>query len=258
MGFRQNLVAYYRQNSGNDAFGTHHGTIYGAADVAGKIGRALNFDGINDYVEVPDSGDFSFTDGAGNDEPFSISIWLKHNTLASSQFLMTKFDESTTSFQEWMLLVSSSGYIGMYLNDTSGNRIGVVSSAGVISASVWHHIVVTYDGSNSETGIKLYLDDSSLSATGDSSGSYSGMSNTTIPVRIGCRQNSGSPTYVMDGIIDEVVIWKGRVLSAAEVTKLNHGGLGLSFPFIGCNGVYPAKINGVAVNTLSKIQGVDI
>ncbi|MBW2672637.1 MAG: hypothetical protein JRD89_04365, partial [Deltaproteobacteria bacterium] len=33
----------------------NHGTIYGAQRTLGKVGRALAFDGTDDYVEVPDS-----------------------------------------------------------------------------------------------------------------------------------------------------------------------------------------------------------
>src|SRR5437016_8161965 len=40
-----------RDDSGN----ANHGTINGAQDVAGKVGRAREFDGIDDYIEVPDS-----------------------------------------------------------------------------------------------------------------------------------------------------------------------------------------------------------
>src|SRR5205807_9823991 len=33
----------------------NHGTINGSVDVSGKVGRARQFDGIDDYIEVPDS-----------------------------------------------------------------------------------------------------------------------------------------------------------------------------------------------------------
>ena len=48
----------------------NHGTISGATDVAGIVGRARQFNGIADYVEVPDSSDLHVSGG------ITIAAWV--------------------------------------------------------------------------------------------------------------------------------------------------------------------------------------
>ena len=38
---------------------------------------SVDIDGTNDYIDCGGASDFSFTDGSGNDLPFSISAWVK-------------------------------------------------------------------------------------------------------------------------------------------------------------------------------------
>ena len=45
--------------------------------------RSRSFDGVDDYVNLGDSDDFSFGDGS-NDSPFSISAWVKLNDITGT------------------------------------------------------------------------------------------------------------------------------------------------------------------------------
>ena len=53
----------------------HHGTIYGANEVAGKVGKGLSFDGIDDYVKVGDIGSVS---------SYTVTFWAKRSTAIGS------------------------------------------------------------------------------------------------------------------------------------------------------------------------------
>jgi hypothetical protein len=57
-----------KDSSGNG----NDGVIYGAIWVDGKYGGALSFDGVDDYVEVPDAPQLS---GGGKD--LTIEAWIK-------------------------------------------------------------------------------------------------------------------------------------------------------------------------------------
>src|SRR5207247_4193748 len=48
----------------------NYGTVSGASDVPGIIGRARQFDGIDDYIEVPDSADLHVSGG------ITIAAWV--------------------------------------------------------------------------------------------------------------------------------------------------------------------------------------
>jgi len=58
--------SYARDRSGHG----FHGTIYGATRVGGKIGMALSFDGMDDYVEVEHFPELEQGE-------FSVALWFK-------------------------------------------------------------------------------------------------------------------------------------------------------------------------------------
>jgi hypothetical protein len=74
------LVMHFDEGSGtiakDDSGYGNDGTIYGAKWVDGKYGKALSFDGVDDYLEVPDS---DILDSGTSD--FSISLWYKANSV---------------------------------------------------------------------------------------------------------------------------------------------------------------------------------
>ncbi|MDP7693686.1 MAG: Ig-like domain-containing protein, partial [Vicinamibacterales bacterium] len=84
----------------------------------------------------------------------------------------------------------------------------------------WIHVVATYSGNHSSSGIRLYLNGIQVDDANDNSGSYAGMPDTSVPVNIGGYEALSDYT---DGAIDEVRIYS-RELSAAEVSTLHGAG----------------------------------
>ena len=65
----------------NDSAGSSNGTEHnGPTYQTGKDGQAISFDGVDDYVTIPDSPAIEF----GN-QSFSIALWLKSNWKADSE-----------------------------------------------------------------------------------------------------------------------------------------------------------------------------
>ena len=64
----------FNEGSGNIAYDSsfynNHGTIYGATWTDGKFGKALSFDGVDDYVEVPHSSKYY-------EVPLTICGWVR-------------------------------------------------------------------------------------------------------------------------------------------------------------------------------------
>jgi hypothetical protein len=75
---RKNLVGEYLFNgNANDTSpeNANHGTVFGASlttDRAGNDNSAYSFDGVNDYISIPDNDATDFT----SEGDFSISLWV--------------------------------------------------------------------------------------------------------------------------------------------------------------------------------------
>jgi len=178
---------------------------------------SVDFDGVDDYMSVPDSNDLSFGN-ASTDSAFSISAWIKNDSIGATQRIFTK--ASSTSSIEYMFTINGSNQLGLYLYDgSSGSRIGATTNVA-LSSGVWYHVVATYDGNGANTGINLYVYTNTGTRSLDSAGSYVAMHNTSDPVRVGSLSYT---SQYFDGKIDGVAIFNYE-LSAANVSTIYNSG----------------------------------
>lgn len=158
-----------------------------------SCGTVLNFDGINDYINVPHKPALNITTA------ISLSAWVKTNSPTSNQYIMCKNNDA------FYLAVGGSGVgtqASVYLNGVS---TGWTSGVMNLADNNWHYIVATYDGS----AIRLYVD-----AVLETSTPAVGAINTgTNPVVIG---KNAAPTGWFAGGIDEVQIWN-KALTQTDV-----------------------------------------
>ena len=198
------LVAAYgfEETSGTavtDSSGTGNaGTIGGGAvrTAAGKIGRAIDFDGASGLVSVPDANSLDLTTG------MTLEAWVQPDTLNSWREVILKERPGSLTYS-------------LYAN-TSSNRpqsdvatTGGDKSAGLapqLTAGAWTHLAATYDGAN----LRLYKN-GVLQTTTAAPGALLTSAN---PLRIGGNTIWGE---YFDGRIDEVRVYN-RALSAAEIT----------------------------------------
>ena len=83
------------------------------------------------------------------------------------------------------------------------------------TASTWYHVVVTYDGSQTAAGLKMYINNNeSTSASPD--WTHTSDTNSTLGLTIGARK-SGNVGW--DGLIDEFAVFN-RALAADEVEAI--------------------------------------
>ena len=161
----------------------------------GKIGQALNFDGVNDYI---DTGNTNTANGN-----MTISMWLKPRVAAG--YVATQG------------VINSGIRYGMYF---SGNKINwscynggyfTVTTDNVIPTDKWTHIVGTI-AAGQTGGLKIYVNGTlqSSSSTIADCGSYGSLYIGSYIWPIG--------TYY-SGLMDDFRVYT-RTLSAAEVLKL--------------------------------------
>ncbi len=196
------LVSHWKFDEGSgmstaDASGNgNHGTISGTSWTTGKIGNALSFDGVNDYVTAS-----AITPGQ-----LTVSAWININSTATWQCIVERGDASNVG---WHVYVNSGNRLYSSLNGDA-----VYSTAGTISTNTWYHVTVTWDGAT----VKHYTNGVQTASAALSSLKDVG-SNTIIGTRL-----AGGPKLAFKGVIDDVRLYN-RALSAAEIQALASGTL---------------------------------
>jgi len=211
------VIAAYPLSSAVDVKNGYNGMAGAAVTyVSGVNANAANFNATsNSYISIPDNNDFSFTNGT-NDSPFSVSLKVKltSNTLG---FLVAKTSGGfATNLAEWSIYNNSGSVIVLLSNKTTGYLGNSFSTA--LTTGVWYDIVVTYDGSGTNAGMKLYLNGVSKSYSTTNSGVYTSMQNTASLVTLG-QEKAGAGLYPLNGIIDECYIFNYE-LTATEAIYL--------------------------------------
>ncbi len=166
----------------------------------GKIGQGLNFDGVNDNINLGTSIPIRF------DTTGSISAWIKTDC---SDVCIIVGGNSTTEYSGYNFFID----FGVLTFRSDKYHYLTTPWVGVYDDGSWHHVVITKNGSN---GI-LYVDDEVKSST--ASLTYNAPWSTN-PIYIG---NEAGRAYYFQGAMDDVRIYN-RALSASEVKRLHELG----------------------------------
>jgi len=178
------------------SFNGNNGTLYGPTwTAAGKFHHCLNFDGINDYVDLGSGPNLKWT------REITIEGWGNIDTPEdpSDVYIMVCRNNTDVSLDVYRRTIS--GTIG-------GNFIS--SAAAVVQDTNWHHYAFTY--SNLAKQAKLYYDGAVVAT----SNGVNWMAPNTGIYYIGHRNLAGA--FWWDGKIDEVRIYK-RILTPDEIKK---------------------------------------
>ena len=196
--------------------------------------KAIQFSADGDTIDIADSDNLSFTDGAGTDKPFSISAWVRVGDIATdSGVIISRRNKAAAQPEkgEW-IVEHVNGKLRAYLyadqahndeaNFSTSNRLYFRSTVPNLTSATWHFLTVTYDASENPAGLKVYKDGAEITAGKDVTNTkYSGMPNYNIVTTIGGTDNPDTNTFE-DNIADVVVF--DKELSQAEVTEIYNGG----------------------------------
>ena len=197
----------------------------------GYSGDAIQFDGSDDAVIL---GDILDDVTCGPDKKFSISVWVKYNTLFDTgNTLVSKV--GATSFSEnqrqyfFTVRNPSNAFGSQQLEFVAYFALNVSSYAGyrtvgaTIETGKWYNFVISYDGSIDNAGrYSLFIDGVSYPITTSfTAGSLGDIQNGNARLAIGAlvgENVSNSPIFVTDGKIANVSIYN-KALSASEVKQ---------------------------------------
>ncbi len=135
--------------SATDASGNgNDGEIHGAKWVDGKFGKALEFDGVSNWVEVPHSNTVGFKAGVS----FTITCYFKGSKVGGS--LVGKNYEDTSQVVPWYLLWNGGGdnKVTLYLRDSASTSFRA-DGTSEIGDDKWHFVVGRADADAGKASI---------------------------------------------------------------------------------------------------------
>src|SRR3989344_494681 len=210
------LVGYWSMNEGTgtvagDGSGNENrGTLTGGPTwVDGKRGKALNFDGNDDLVNA---GSATSLDQL---PAITVSAWIyPRNVAAASDDVFSK--RTAAGASGWKFGPSSTGAGRLSFVVDYDTDLNHTSNSNVISANVWQHIAISWDGSTSAANARIYINGVETTYAQTTNGTTNRVSDAANPLTIGAQSDGGNP---YNGLIDEVRIYN-RALSAAEIQTL--------------------------------------
>ncbi len=212
------LVAYWDFDdlSGNTAVDSVAGLsarfVGNPVAVDGYLGAAVEFDGIDDYVDCGGGKEKGAPKTwADIENAITLAAWIKVEQFSRSfQALITKGDGA------WRLSRDRTTN-SMMFGANRGGRLWRIRGTAPVNDGQWHHVVGIYDGLEAHLFIDGKLEGSVQNASNIMSDGWD--------VRIGT--NAESPRRYWRGLIDEVVIFS-HALSEDELSQLRELG-GSSF-----------------------------
>jgi hypothetical protein len=229
----QGTTAYDSSGNGNNATLTFAGGTYTTAGTCtsgvsshgwygganGKFNGGIALDTTSDVISVGDISMYSFE----RTQPFSTSIWFK--TPSNTAMGLIGKQDSSAPYNGWYIQLGSSGLLYFQLTNTYSTNILEVRTNNLnYDDNQWHHVVTTYDGTSSPSGVRIYFDGKNQTLT-TGFNSLTGTTVNSIPVTIGSRNSNGDK---FSGLIDDARIYN-YVLSATQVQKIMSGGSAVNF-----------------------------
>lgn len=173
----------------------------------------------SDRLVIADADNLTPGSG-GTDTAFTWSGWAYMHEATGFNF----YSKGTQTNREIVIGNRGSDVLKVEFYDGGvTNHIGVDTTGTLTSyEDSWMHLVVTYDGSETDSGFTVYINGQAAATSNAGGGSYSGISNTGGNACIGDGPGCDSGNYA-DGLIDEVRVYNVE-LSADQVQDLfNYG-----------------------------------
>ena len=121
----------------------HSGEAYTGA-LTGETDQAVYaFDGVNDYLTIPDHADLDFPNGGD----FTLEFFMRtpDGTPATD---MTLYDQIEGSDYIRLKMASTSGDFNYQIWQSSSTVVDILSNSGTISDNTWHHIALVRNNDN--------------------------------------------------------------------------------------------------------------
>ena len=208
------LVAYWTMNDNaanttviDTVIGGNNGTFSDATGnpntsahtVAGQVGTALNFDGVDDFINAGDTASLNIT------TVITLETWV----YSDWKPWLSGYDFAHLINKGKYFLYA---YAGVLFQITDGG-ITYEASSAALSANTWLHVVGVYDGSN----LKVYVNGVQSGDATAHTGDIDSSSGTALRIGVDVPE-----ARYFEGKMDEVRIYN-RALTAEEVKQRYNG-----------------------------------
>ena len=190
-------IAYDSSVNGNDG-----SLINGPTWTTGKIGGALIFDGVNDFVDMGNSQELNLVNSV------TISVWFISNKKDALQWILGKNRDINGGYH---LLLDTNNYFQGKVNAAQGKSQATSAEQFQVN-SEWIHAIFSYDA---QSGGQLFRNGVIHGSNSQANGSI--ISGEVTNLNVGRHEYNG--IYRFQGLIDDVRIYD-RALSAEEVQAL--------------------------------------
>ena len=180
---------------------------------------AAVFTGVESMI-VPDNSNLDINS-------FSLSMWI-NTTQTSAACIIAKIDSGSGTYSGIQFLMNSSAanVIEFPITHIYPASYLYLYGSQTINDGAWHHIVITYDGSGSPSGLLFYVDNTIDTSQTTISNTLASLSITnTVDLYMGVR-NDGYAPYI--GSLEEVMYFSGVLPATGTVSvdSLYNGGAG--------------------------------
>lgn len=183
----------------------------------GKVGNAVGLNGSTQFLSAASNTNVSAGGGS-----FSAAVWVNLSSATSVNMIFSKsansfgnfewgFGTRFTSANVWTFRCTNTGTSHFQADDTVG-----------IATGSFVHLVGTYDSGTKI--LTLYKNGSSVGTN-----TLTGTLNSSASATINVGEEGGASPILVSSAMDQSGFWKGRILSAGDVTALYNSGSGLSW-----------------------------
>jgi len=184
----------------------NNGTVYGAAWTnQGIIGGAYSFNGVNNYISIPNSATL---DGGRGWSRITVEVWVRLSSNQNGRRIIAE----ASSYQ---LGLQRSGVPNRLYFGICCKYYYEVEYSTPLAANTWYHIVGTYDAG---VGSKIYVNGMAVPVTVTSGSPIGKIWSKGYPLEIG-RHFFYPTTSYFAGIVDEVRIYGNLILSPEQIRQ---------------------------------------
>lgn len=226
LGLQTNLTGFWSMENtswlDDTASGTTLTAVGSPTSVSGKVGNAASVG--NSANALTASSNTNIISGGGS---FSAACWVNVTGGATASSIIFNKRAATFANDEWGFGVNfstSNRWAFSCFNTSSSEFIAMGPSGTGDFASGWHLLVGTYD--SSPKTVTIYVDGSSITGTATLTGTLGSSASATLNIG---RTGAGTPVSNNPVLVDQAAFWKGRILSAGDVTALYNSGTGLTY-----------------------------